>query len=183
MKRTFYIVLTTAGLFLSSCVSEDFISLSGLSSDNFRTVVDQKKTRLYRLQNAAGIEVCITNYGARVVSVMTPDRDGQQQDIVCGFDNISDYRRYRQNFGSVVGRYIGRILGARFAIDGTVYNLQASGGGHCSHGGYPGFADRVWTVKKSNCRCLQLLYASPDGENGFPGNLTLSVTYRLTDDG
>ena len=182
MKRTFYIVLITAGFLLSSCVSGDFISLSGLSSDNFRMVVDQKKTRLYRLQNAASIEVCITNYGARVLSIMTPDKDGQQQDIVCGFDNISDYRRYRQNFGSVVGRYIGRILGARFAIDGTVYNLQAGSGGHCSHGGYPGFADRVWTVKKSNRCCLQLLYASPDGENGFPGNLTLSVTYRLTDD-
>ena len=109
MKRTFYIVLMTAGFLLSSCVSGDFISLSGLSSDNFRTVVDQKKTRLYRLQNTAGIEVCITNYGARVVSIMTPYKDGQQQDIVCGFDNISDYRRYRQNFGSVVGRYIGLL--------------------------------------------------------------------------
>lgn len=182
MKRIFYIGIATAGLLLASCASGEFISLSGLSSADFRTVVDQKETRLYRLQNGNGVEVCITNYGARIVSVMTPDRDGQREDIVCGFDNIGDYHRYRQNFGSVVGRYIGRILNARFAIDGTVYQLQAGGGGHCSHGGYPGFADRVWTVKKNNRRCLQLLYASPDGENGFPGRLTLTVTYRLTDD-
>ena len=108
MKRTFYIVLITAGFLLSSCVSGDFISLSGLSSDNFRMVVDQKKTRLYRLQNAASIEVCITNYGARVVSIMTPDKDGQQQDIVCGFDNISDadiVRTSVQSLGDISGGY------------------------------------------------------------------------------
>lgn len=181
MKRTFYIVLTTAGLLLSSCASADFVSLSGLSSDNFRMVIDQKKTWLCRLRNSNGLEICITNYGARVVSVMVPGRSGEQEDIVCGFDNIHDYRQYRQNLGSVVGRYIGRILGAQFTIDGTVFHLQANGGKHCAHGGYPGFADRVWTVKNSTPQCLQLVYASPDGENGFPGNLTLSVTYRLTD--
>lgn len=158
------------------------LTASGLRPADFRAVIDDRPTALYRLSNETGMEVCVTDYGARVVSVVVPDRSGTLADVVCGFDNVADYRRVRQNFGSTVGRYIGRILGARFAIDGVEYRLQAGGGGHCSHGGSPGFADRVWTPVACDGRTLTLAYDSPDGENGFPGNLHMQVRFTVRDD-
>lgn len=169
-------------LSLVSCASGEFISRSGLSSRKFRTKLDGEKVSLYRLHNAGGMEVCITNYGGRVVSVYVPDREGNYADVVCGFDNIGDYRTIRQNFGSIVGRYIGRITNARCTIEGVEYTLQAGINGHCMHGGYPGFADKAWQVKAYSNRHLTLEYLSPDGENGFPGNLLVRVVYALDDD-
>ncbi len=169
-------------LLFASCVSKGFVSRSGLSSRKFHTEIDGRKVRLYRLHNASGMEVCVTNYGGRIVSVYVPDREGRYEDVVCGFDNIHDYWRIRQNFGSVVGRYIGRITNARCIIEGVEYKLQAGVNGHCMHGGYPGFADRVWRVKKHDERSLHLEYFSPDGENGFPGNLLIRVVYTLDGD-
>lgn len=180
MKRLFCIGVVSIGFLLGGCSSKDFVSSSGLLSSNFQMVIDQKSTDLYRLHNSNGVEVCITNYGARIVSVMVPDRDGKLEDVVCGFDSIAHYTQIRQNFGSVVGRYIGRILGGRFTLDGVEYHLQTNGTPHCSHGGYPGFADKVWTVKCVDSSSLQLAYISHDGENGFPGKLDISVTYTLT---
>ena len=128
------------------------------------------------------MEVCITNYGARIVSIMIPDKNGKYSDIVCGFDNVHSYQQIRQNFGATVGRYISRILNAKMTIDSTTYHLQQNGGKHISHGGYPGFADRIWSVKKSGRQTLQLMYVSPDGENGFPGTLTTTLTFTLSKD-
>ena len=155
---------------------------SGLRPADFRAVIDGRPTALHRLANDAGMEVCVTDYGARIVSIVVPDRDGKMADVVCGFDNVEDYRRIRQNFGSTVGRYIGRILGARFTIDSIEYRLQAGGGGHCSHGGSPGFADRVWEPAACDGRSLTLVYESPDGENGFPGRLRMQVRFSVEDD-
>ena len=101
--------------------------------------------------------------------------------MVCGFDYVRDYRLVRQNFGSTVGRYIGRILDARFTLDGTEYRLQGAGRGHISHGGSPGFADRVWEAVACSEGSLTLAYDSPDGENGFPGHLHIEVTFTLDD--
>lgn len=158
------------------------VTASGLRAADFDTVIDGRPVTLHRLSNEAGMEVCVTDYGARIVSIVVPDRDGTPADVVCGFDNAEDYRRIRQNFGSTVGRYIGRILGARFSIDGVEYRLQAGGGGHCSHGGSPGFADRVWEPTACDGRTLTLVYDSPDGENGFPGRLRLQVRFTVRDD-
>jgi len=152
---------------------------SGLTPSRFEGMVDGKATALYMLTNN-GMEACITNYGARLVSLMVPDKDGIATDVVQGFDNIADYHQRKNNFGSVVGRYIGRIKNARFSLDGQTYNLQGAGKGNISHGGYPGFADRVWDVEEACDTLLKLRYVSPDGENGFPGTLTTYVTYRLT---
>ncbi len=155
---------------------------SGLHTEAFIDVVDGLPTTLYRLANASGMEVCITNYGARIVSIVVPDRHGTLADVVCGFECVQDYRKIRQNFGSTVGRYIGRISGARFTIDGIEYRLQAGGGGHISHGGSPGFADRVWECVRCDGCSLVLVYRSPDGENGFPGDLRMQVTFGVRDD-
>ena len=154
---------------------------SGLDPERFVTVVEDKPTALYTLTNN-GMEACITNYGARVVSLMVPDKEGKYEDVVLGFDNIDDYHLRKNNFGSIVGRYAGRIKGASFTLDGKTYNLQQTGGGNISHGGYPGFADKAWDVVASSDSVLRLKYVSPDGENGFPGTLTVYVTYRLTSD-
>lgn len=152
---------------------------SGLQPSRFRSTVEGKATGLYVLTNG-GMEACITNYGARLVSLMVPDKEGVAGDVVLGFDNITDYHQQKNNFGSVVGRYAGRIKGARFTLDGKTHTLQATGSGNISHGGYPGFADKVWDVVSASDSVLRLKYVSPDGENGFPGTLTTYVTYRLT---
>jgi len=111
---------------------------------------------------------------------MAPDKNGKMEDVVCGFPSIQDYMELRQNFGAAIGRYIGRILNATFTLDDVEYKL--SGKKHCSHGGYPGFADRVWRPRQEDPQTLYLYYLSPDGENGFPGNLNVCLIYRLTDD-
>ena len=168
-------------ILMHSLHQEDTTS-SGLHPKRFESQVAGKATALYTLHNG-DMEACITNYGARLVSLMVPDQDGKTEDVVLGFDNIDDYHQQKQNFGSIVGRYAGRIKGARFTLDGTEYHLQNyEKGGNISHGGYPGFADQVWDVVSSNDSILRLKYISADGENGFPGTLTTCVTYHLSSD-
>lgn len=154
-------------------------TLSGIDTKNFESTVVGKPTHLYTLTNG-GLEACITNYGARLVSLMVPDKKGVLGDVVLGFDNIEDYHQLKNNYGSVVGRYIGRIKNASFELDGQTYSLQQTGGGNISHGGYPGFADQVWDMVEKTDSTLRVRFVSPDGENGFPGTLTVFVTYRLT---
>ncbi len=127
------------------------------------------------------MEVC--RYGARIMSLSVPDRKGKMQDVVLGFDDEEGYRRVRQNFGATVGRYLGRINGASFTLDGELYQLQNYGKGDISHGGFPGFAHQEWTVTRQTPSSVTLQYLSPDGENGFPGNLLIQVTMSLSDDG
>lgn len=151
------------------------LTRSGLSPERFDSIMDGKHTGLFTITNQQGMEACITNYGARLVSLMWQGRD-----CVTGFDNVGDYRRFRQNYGATVGRYVGRIKGARFMLDGREHRLQENGKGVTSHGGYPGFADHIWTVTSQTDSTLTLQYVSADGENGFPGTLTVSLTYRLS---
>ncbi len=151
------------------------LTRSGLSPERFDSIMDGKQTGLFTITNQQGMEACITNYGARLVSLMWQGRD-----CVTGFDNVGDYRRFRQNYGATVGRYVGRIKGARFMLDGQEHRLQENGKGVTSHGGYPGFADHIWTVTSQTDSTLTLQYVSPDGENGFPGTLTVCLTYRLS---
>ena len=156
------------------------VTQSGLDPERFVSTVEGKPTALYVLTNNH-MEACITNYGARVVSLMTPDKNGVLKDVVLGFDNIDDYHLFKQNFGSVVGRYAGRIKDAQYTLDGKQVELQRTGA-NISHGGYPGFADKVWDMVEHNDSTLKLKLVSPNGENGFPGNLEVVVTYRLSYD-
>ncbi len=152
------------------------------SRKNFKATIEGKKTSLYTLKNKQGMKALITNYGARLVSLYTPNRQGKLEDVVLGYDNVMDYHTKGQNFGATVGRYIGRIKGPSFQLDGQTFHLQDDGLGHISHGGKPGFANRVWDVKAKTDTTLTLQYISPDGENGFPGELTVVLTYSLTSD-
>lgn len=135
---------------------------------------------LHSLHNDNGrmpIEMSVLNYGARIQSLKVGGID-----VVLGFDTLSNYRDVKQNFGAVVGRYIGRIIGGHLSIDGNEYQLQVGGNGDCSHGGTPSFSQRFWTVEHVCDTSMTLRYVSPDGENGFPGELNITTTYTLTDD-
>ena len=168
-------------MLLSSCHDDKQVTASGLQRKDFQTEVNGQYTDLFTLSNKKGMEVCITNYGARVVSILVPDKNGKREDVVCGFSTIGEYMEQRQNFGSTVGRYIGRILNARFTLDGVEHKLVPNNGksGHISHGGNPGFADRIWKVEQADTYTVRLSYLSPDEENGFPGNLKVTLVYSL----
>jgi aldose 1-epimerase len=128
------------------------------------------------------MEVCITNFGGRIASIMVPDKAGNMQDVVLGFDSIQDYINVPNNFGAAIGRYANRIGQAKFTLDSVEYKLPANNFGHCLHGGPKGFHNVVFDAKLIDDQTLELTYLAKDGEEGFPGNLSCKVTYKLTDD-
>ena len=158
-------------------------TLSGLEQAKFVSEVDGKPTALYVLTNQKGAEACVTNWGGRLVSVMVPDKNGKLTDVVLGYDNIDQYvANPDNNYGGLIGRYGNRIANAKFTLDGAEYNLPQNNNGHCLHGGPKGYHAVVWDAKQLDNQTLELTYLSPDGEAGFPGNLSVKVTYKLTDD-
>lgn len=155
---------------------------SGLTPADFRTEVDGKQTDLFVLKNKSGMEVCITNFGGRIVSVMVPDKDGVMRDVVLGFDSIGDYVKYPSDFGATIGRYANRINQGKITVDGIEYQLPQNNYGHCLHGGPRGYQYQIFDAHQLSDQALELTYLSRDGEEGFPGNLTCKVTFTLTDD-
>ena len=170
-------------LTLLSCSGNGpMVTKSGLKPENFNTIVDGKNVNLYVLENPSGMEVCATNYGGRIVSIMVPDRNGNFQDVVLGHDSISDYINIDGNFGALIGRYGNRIAQGKFTLDSIEYQLPQNNYGHCLHGGPVGFHHKVWDAVQPNDSTLELRLQSPDGEAGFPGNLNVKVVYTLTHD-
>lgn len=163
-------------------IDESELTISGLNKKNFEAIVDGKQTDLYVLKNNAGMEVCITNYGGRIVSVLVPDKAGVMKDIVLGFDSIQDYINVPSDFGAAIGRYANRIDGGKFELDGIAYQLDRNNFGNTLHGGAKGFQYMVYDAKQPDNKTLELVYHSKDGEQGFPGNLDCRVIYTLTDD-
>ena len=156
---------------------------SGLAFANFDQIVEGKHTALYVLSNKKGMEVAITNYGAKIVSILTPDKTGKLIDVVTGHNSIDEYLVSEEPyFGAVCGRFANRIAKGSFTLDGIVYDkLAINNGPNSLHGGVKGFNFQVWTVGKVDEQSIELTYLSVDGEEGFPGNLTTTVTYRLTE--
>lgn len=176
-------VWAVAALLMAACTPKaEKATDSGLLQSNFRTEVDGKKTDLYILRNKNNMEVCITNFGGRIVSVMVPDKDGQMRDVVLGFDSIQDYISKPSDFGASIGRYANRINQGKFTLDGVEYQLPRNNYGYCLHGGPQGFQYRVYDAVQLNPQELQLTYVAKDGEEGFPGNITCKVLMKLTDD-
>ena len=176
-------VWAVAALLMAACTPKaEKATDSGLLQSNFRTEVDGKKTDLYILRNKNNMEVCITNFGGRIVSVMVPDKDGQMRDVVLGFDSIQDYISKPSDFGASIGRYANSINQGKFTLDGVEYQLPRNNYGHCLHGGPQGFQYRVYDAVQLNPQELQLTYVAKDGEEGFPGNITCKVLMKLTDD-
>ena len=139
---------------------------------------------LFELGNRHGLSAAVTNYGARLVALSVPAASGQRVDVVLGYASLDDYLADRQTyFGAIIGRYANRIAGARFAIDGTVYRLFTNDGVNSLHGGGTGFDARVWEATRLDATTLALRLVSPDGEEGYPGELTVKVLYSLHADG
>lgn len=157
-------------------------TLSGLKRSDFQSTVGGDSTDLYVLTNSNGMEVTITNYGGVIVSVMVPDKNGDMQDVVLGFDNIDDYVNIDNNFGATIGRYGNRIANGKIVIKNVEYDLPQNNYGHTLHGGPKGFNTKVFKANQLNDQTVEMTYLSKDGEEGFPGNLNVKVTMKLTDD-
>ena len=184
MKKTF--LSLGVALLLCGCAStpsQNNLTLSGLNPANFEKVIENNQAlKLYTLKNANGVEVCITNFGARIVSIMVPDKNGEMQDIVLGFDNIEDYINVPSDFGATIGRYANRIGQGKITIDGQEIQLPQNNYGHCLHGGPTGWQYKAFEANQKDDKTIKLTVVSPDGDNNFPGNVTAHVTYTLTDD-
>ena len=153
---------------------------------HFGTLPDGEEVERFRLQNTAGVEASIITYGATLVSLATPDRDGVIEDIVLGHDSLTGYLEANPYFGSIVGRYANRIAEGTFTLDAETYTLIRNNGPNHLHGGLKGFDKANWVVeqiiKDTNQVGVSLNYVSVDGEEGYPGTLDVRVTYLLTED-
>jgi aldose 1-epimerase len=150
---------------------------------SFAKSVQGKDVRLYTLSNENGIRATITNYGARLVSLFVPDFKGDTFDVSIGFDDIDGYLHSTQPYyGATIGRFANRIAEGKFTIDGVEYQVLPNNGNNALHGGENGFQSVVWDLEFVNCAAVKLSYHSKDLEEGFPGNLKVTVTFELTSD-
>ena len=192
--RASLLTMGATALMLTACgggQTEPQLTASGLNPACFDTLINEKPVKLYTLKNAKGMEVCITNYGGRVVSLVVPDREGKATDVVLGFDNIKQYADTQNtptDYGSSVGRYANRINKGRFILDGDTIQLKQNDRhpgdrNHCLHGGGDtGWMNQVYTAEQVDAQTLKLTIVAEDGENGFPGTVTATTTYKVTDD-
>ena len=180
MKKVLFAVCAAA--VVCACASEQAITKSGLDPKDFESEYEGHPTALYTLTGGSGMEVCITNFGGRIVSVMVPDRAGEFKDVVLGFDKVSDYfpENNLTDFGAAIGRYANRIAQGQITIDGVQYQLPQNNFGHCLHGGPTGWQYKVYEAVEADASHLKLKMVSPDGDNNFPGEVTAFVTYTLT---
>jgi aldose 1-epimerase len=177
---------------LSACTGgqQAGTTISGLNPAKFDSTINGKQTRLYTLKNQNGMEVCITNYGGRVVSLVVPDKDGTPTDVVLGYDNIAQYAdtlNSPSDYGSSVGRYANRINDGKITVSGQQYQLTqndtGNGAKHCLHGGgNTGWMHKVYDAEQIGDSILKLTIVSPDGDNGFPGTVTATTIYKVTAD-
>lgn len=174
---SFLILLVT-----SSCREEQRLSL--MQEDDFDTIVDNRPVALYSIENENGLTLQVTNFGCRVVTLFVPDRDGKMNDIVLGYENINRYidNEGERFLGATIGRYGNRIGAGKFSLDGVDYQLSAFNNGQSLHGGDKGFDRVVWTVDSVAQDYILFSYFSKDMEEGFPGNLRVKMSYRLTSD-
>lgn len=169
---------------LLACTGKQKDELPLLDKSAFDTEIDGKPVSLYTLRSPGGLVMQVTNFGLRVVSLWVPDKDGKYADVSIGYENINKYvnntgERY---LGCVVGRYANRVAKGTFELDGTTYNLPINNNGQTLHGGTTGIDMVAWNVDKVTDSSILFSYTSPDGTDGFPGNLKMEVEYSLTPD-
>lgn len=158
-------------------------NLCGLNPADFQTTIGNKKTDLYILRNANGYEVAITNYGGAVVAIMVPDKDGNVANVIQGFDSINKLANTSEVYRSkLIGRFGNRINKGKFTLGGKEYQLYLNDGPNHLHGGKNGYNARIWEATPMNDQSLVLKYVSPYGEEGFSGEVTITVEYTWTDD-
>jgi aldose 1-epimerase len=183
------LLITMLALTFAAPVSLSAGGTSSVTLTPFGRLKDGREASLYSLVNANGLRMDVTNYGAIVVRLFAPDRAGRLDDIVLGYNTLDEYVKATPYFGAIVGRYGNRIAGGRFTLDGRTYTLATNntpGGMPCHlHGGNVGFDKVLWTAEAllaDNVPGLKLRYLSKDGEEGYPGNLDVTVHYWLTND-
>lgn len=148
----------------------------------FTKVVDGKTIGLYIIKNSKGLSASLTNYGARMISFLVPDKNGNQVDVLHGYGTIDEFLNKNNFYGTVVGRYGNRIAKGKFSLNGKSYSLATNNGPNHLHGGPKGFHAQIWDVVQPDSSEVEFTYLSKDGEEGYPGNLTVKVTYSLTED-
>jgi aldose 1-epimerase len=196
MERIVWVVLGVIALIMFGCAkkgtetsqktkTEEQRAMS-INTESFGKTTDGQEVDLYTLTNTNGLKARITSYGAILVSLEVPDRDGKPADITLGFDTLEGYIKEHPYFGATVGRYANRIGGAKFKLNNVEYKLAANNGPNHLHGGIRGFDKVVWKVEETKANndeaTVKFSYLSKDGEEGYPGNLTCTVTYTLTKD-
>ena len=172
------LLMTTMGLMAATSKT------SSTTKKLFGKTPDGQAVELYALTNRGGMEATITTFGGAIVSLKVPDRNGKFADVVLGYDSLEGYVNDKGSFGPIIGRYANRIGHAQFTLEGKTYTLAKNNGDNSLHGGIKGFSKQVWTAKQlptKDGQSLSLSYLSKDGEEGFPGNLNVSVIYTLTD--
>lgn len=185
LRRAISAAALCAGLALLCAFSLGFSGKgkAGLKKEDFGKTADGQNVELYTLTNDSGVEARITNYGGIVVSLKTPDRNGKLDDIVLGFDNLDEYLKGHPFFGAIAGRYANRIGKGRFTLNGVEYKLAVNNGENHLHGGVKGFDKAVWKARQVPAKdgvALELTHFSKDGDEGYPGNLSVKVVYTLT---
>lgn len=174
-----------ASLMFSSCINKEGIhtTVSGLNPSAFDSTINGKKTELLTLTNQKGMEVCLTNYGGRVVSICVPDKNNKPTDVVLGYDNIAQYAdtlHSPSDYGSSVGRYANRIKDSKLIIDGKSYQLKVNDNSNCLHGGgNSGWMNQVYDIKAKTDSSVVFAIKAKDGENGFPGTVEATATYTV----
>ena len=147
MKKHFLLVGAVI-LLSASCGQKTDLTLSGLNPIAYQTNVNDAQTNLYKLKNQKGMEVCVTNFGGRIVSIMVPDKNGEMRDVVLGFDSIADYIHIPSDFGASIGRYANRINQGRLILDGDTIQLPQNNFGHCLHGGPKGWQYQIYEANQ-----------------------------------
>lgn len=180
MRKRISLLLIVAVVAACNSTTKKEIEMPYTKSD-FEGVIDGKTTRMFTMENKNGMVVTLTNYGAKIVSIYAPDKNGNFADVLLGFNSLSEYQQYGASHGAVVGPFANRIANAQFTIDEETYKLPVNNGEACLHSGPDSWYRKVWDYeKKGNLTTFML--ESPDGEFGFPGNKTAKVAYTLTDD-
>jgi aldose 1-epimerase len=186
-------VATLCFIYLSACkkagnapevIVKDTVNTSVLlpSPAGFTPMIEGKQVRLFFLKNKYSATAAVTNYGARLVGLLMPDKTGKLTNVVMGFDSIPGYVQAGGYYGATLGRYAHRIGGSKFTLDGVEYKLFQNNPGNTVHGGKKGFDSMVWDARQIDKKTLELTYVSKDMEENFPGNLSVKITYTLTDD-
>src|SRR6266704_4955044 len=179
--KVFCLMLTCSAMMLVLNFSAS--GQARVTKESFGKTSDGQNVDIYTLTNRRGAVVKITNYGGIVTALKVPDRNGKLDDVVLGFDNLDAYLKGHPYFGAIVGRYGNRIAKGRFTLNGVEYKLAVNNGENHLHGGIKGFDKVVWNarvLKVPNGAALELTYLSKDGEEGYPGNLSVKVIYTLT---
>lgn len=186
MNKTLFLGSVLAASFLACQQSPAMENETTVKEEVFGTTPDGKKVKIYTLTNKNGLKAQVTEYGAILASVQAPDKDGKNAELTHGYDDLKGWLTNTSYFGATVGRFGNRIKDGKFSLDGKEYTLATNnepGGIPCAlHGGINGFDKVVWTGKVTEGNGVEFTYLSKDGEEGYPGNLNVKVTYTLNDD-